>query len=437
MQKKSMIDMICWSKFGERLLFVIAGLIVLTMPSLLLAQSVQQSVYLQRGPVPVQAAPIPNSLWQQAMSYGQPVSYQSQLDLNRSELVQAEAVGGEVVDDFTAESLAGDSFDLYGPVRTWANGVPARVITAQRYSDAYWRFNVDLLSLNRYGPREPIRVSGGVDLDIFKKGSPTGGVRMSASADLFYSFDLEFAWVGGITWVGRSTNQFNWNLVNGGGGHIYTGGSAQQPNGTFIRPNANKTNFGSTLNTFEMNTKFRWVGASTPFTGAWIFGPRYVRFTESATVNNVTLLPPVTGGVNTASTARTEAVNNLWGFQGGGECFWAVFRGVMVGGNLKGGIYGNLAENSSELSGIRGPGGTSLGSAEYNYTRATASFFGEANVMVNAHVGKNCYIRGGYTGFFLTNVTDSVTAVQQDFQTVSAKSNLVASGFYGGLEWKY
>ena len=50
---------------------------------------------------------------------------------------------------------------------------------------------------------------------------------------------------------------------------------------------------------------------------------------------------------NTATSVRTEAENNLVGFQGGGEWFWSVFRGVMIGGNLKGGIYGNLAQNSS------------------------------------------------------------------------------------------
>ena len=57
--------------------------------------------------------------------------------------------------------------------------------------------------------------------------------------------------------------------------------------------------------------------------------------------------------------------------------------------------------------------------------------------MVNTHLGHNWYIRGGYTGLFLTNVTSAVDAVQVDNQDVGAHRSLIASGFYGGLEWQY
>ena len=125
------------------------------------------------------------------------------------------------------------------------------------------------------------------------------------------------------------------------------------------------------------------------------------------------------------------------GFQGGGEFFWAVCRGVMLGGNLKGGIYGNHAVNESEIVAIPQSGFPTGASQSYKYSKNSAAFFGEANLMVNAHLGANWYIRGGYTGIFLTGVSSGVAAVQSDFQTVSTNNNLIANGFYGGLEWKY
>ncbi len=109
----------------------------------------------------------------------------------------------------------------------------------------------------------------------------------------------------------------------------------------------------------------------------------------------------------------------------------------MIGGDMKGGIYGNSARNKSTLTGTSVSGlnpGTTF-STSYYRTVNRAAFFGEANVMVNAHLGHNWYIRGGYTGIFLTDVTTALSALDQP--NVTTQDSLVASGFYGGLEWQY
>ncbi|MEK6204990.1 MAG: hypothetical protein N2B02_05085, partial [Amylibacter sp.] len=380
------------------LLLVLAALCFFGNAASLWGQSVQRSVFLQRGPLPAQADPIPNQLWQQAMVYGQPINYQPQLGADASESVQSESMDGGVIEDFTDGSLAEDAFDPYGLVRVWANGVPSRVITSQRYSDAYWRFNIDLLALERHNLSEIRQYTNNTPPGAtFKNAAPTGGMRISASADLFYSFDLEFAWLGNITWVGRPSNQFKWSAVNSNNGHNYVTdiGAGTTLDGVMIATRNNKTNFGSNLNAFEINTRFRWVGTTSPFTGAWILGVRYVRFTESAYVNNnrgdiIVQSSTIGAQQNTATAIRTEAANNLVGFQGGGEWFWSVFRGVMIGGNLKGGVYGNLAQNSSTIKDISSTT-TSFGNASYEDSTTTGAFFGEANVMVNAHLGHNWY----------------------------------------------
>ncbi|MEC7501987.1 MAG: hypothetical protein VX970_09675 [Planctomycetota bacterium] len=438
--KINAIHAIRWADFRILLL----GLIIAATASKLHADSMQRSVFLQHGPLPGQAVPIPSQLWQQAMAYGQPISYQTQLGVDTSGGLQQGPMDGEVVGEFTGGNFAEGAFDSYGSVRTWANGIPPRLITAQRYSDAYWRFNIDLLGLRRYDSTDII-VTGPNLTDgaqkAFPSGQLSGGTRISASADLFYSFDLEFAWLGNISWVASKTNQFNWNLVNGGQGHLYSSASQFLPNSAVqINTGGNWTNLRSNLNAFELNTRFRWVGATSPVTGAWILGARYVNFDDRVWVNRTAGAD--LSGTNATSTvqlayANTRAINHLMGFQGGGEFFWAVCRGVMLGGNLKGGIYGNHAVNESEIVAIPQSGFPTGASQSYKYSKNSAAFFGEANLMVNAHLGANWYIRGGYTGIFLTGVSSGVAAVQSDFQTVSTNNNLIANGFYGGLEWKY
>ena len=300
---------------------------------------------------------------------------------------------------------------------------------------------MDFLALERYGPRETITT---LPAQAFHSTFSSEVQRQEVLESLlrqtcFIVFDLEFAWLGGIHWVGRSSNQFPWDTANGGQGQIYPFPN----NPVMVDANSNFTNLNSNFNAFELNTRWRWVQASSPWTGAWILGVRYIKFAEKVSLesgaNTVIVTNATAGGAfQTAldGAVTTEAINHLVGLQGGGELFWAVCRGVMIGGDLKGGIYGNSARNKSTLTG-RTIDGISPGpfSTSYYRTMNTAAFFGEANVMVNAHLGHNWYIRGGYTGIFLTDVTTGVSAVSQ--ANVTARDSLVASGFYGGLEWQY
>ena len=390
--------------FAGNLLRLLACLIVLGSSSALEGQTeqqtVQRSVFLPQGSLPAQAAPIPNHLWQQAMAYGQPLNYQPQLEFVDSEAVDPVAVEGE------EESFDGvvseDTLDPYGLVRVWANGVPPRVITVQRYSDHYWQFNVDLLSLERASVNGWSR--------LWLGGSrPSGGARISAKADLFYSFDLELAWLGGLFWSNTSS-EINW--------------------GPRINTNYNITKISSNFNAFEINTRWRWVETTRPWTGAWILGVRYVRFADHAIIDN-----PTSAGFD-YSYAETDIVNNLVGFQLGGEMFWSVWRGLMVGGDLKAGVYGNNAkrETMAVNRGV-GPGPTFGG----EIVNQTTSFLGEANVMVNAALGHGLYIRGGYTGLVLQGVSLGSDALLVDPLTgrLPVAGRMFAHGFYGGLEWQY
>jgi hypothetical protein len=241
---------------------------------------------------------------------------------------------------------------------------------------------------------------------------PSGGARISAKADLFYSFDLELAWLGGLFWSNTSS-EINW--------------------GPRFNTNYNITKISSNFNAFEINTRWRWVETTRPWTGAWILGARYVRFADHASVDNPVTVQP--GGTFPYTFAETAIVNNLVGFQLGGELFWSVWRGLMVGGDLKAGVYGNNAKR--ETTAVDRSGGSTTVNAEIS--NQTTSFLGEANVMVNAHLGHNWYIRGGYTGLVLQGVSLGSDALLVDptTGTLPVAGRMFAHGFYGGLEWQY
>ena len=102
---------------------------------------------------------------------------------------------------------------------------------------------------------------------------------------------------------------------------------------------------------------------------------------------------------------------------------------------MKGGIYGNSADRKTLASNRSGTGGDERG---VKVEGKNTSFFGEANVMVNAAMGHGWYIRGGYTGLFLTGVaTGSDALLVPAGGHLPTTRDMIAHGFYGGLEWQY
>ena len=105
------------------------------------------------------------------------------------------------------------------------------------------------------------------------------GIRFAAAADVFSnSFDLEFVYTGLLDWSSTaSVNSVNNDL------HSVFSDFGTNPTGGFLetdQANFHAISYGSELNSFELNTKFRWCHTTTAMTGAWIAGVRYLRLSE-------------------------------------------------------------------------------------------------------------------------------------------------------------
>jgi len=383
------------------------------------APGVQNPVYSYGQPVYTpQGTKIPGHLWDQAMrQQWQQLAYQSQLGTGAATQLAA-ADSAETVSAEPAYAVPTGQPGVYGapPDRYYSGGINPRLITTQRYGDHYLQANVDFIDFRR------TNMNAGTKHWVASQphGRRTGAVRASLRANPFYSCDFEFAYLGGLNWS-RNLNTSNTGL--------WWGNSAYTPpgNGTGGDP---RTYFNSHLNSYEFNTRWRWVETARPWTGAWILGVRYVDFEEAAS-GYVSDISPTTATFEQYLTTS----NDLVGFQLGGELFWSVAPTVMIGGDIKAGMYGNYAQRKyREIPTIH----TGLDPFARSSIKHGA-FVGEANLMVNTALPHGWYIRGGYTCLYLSSVALVADALLPPGPAglVPTTGSLLVHGFYGGLEWQY
>jgi hypothetical protein len=191
----------------------------------------------------------------------------------------------------------------------------------------------------------------------------------------------------------------------------------------------------SMLNSVELNLRRQWMGGYGWLQGSWLMGVRYLSFNDSlslfthSTYNNASLDYDV------------QTYNDMIGFQLGGDAYVSVLPGLLVGGEVKTGIYGNQAvQNTNIASG-------SLNTREHADTGA-ASFVGDARVMAIWQVRPSFSITGGYQVLVL----DGVALGVENFNATppmgnpSARENSVFidnngtafyHGFFAGAEWMW
>ncbi len=363
---------------------------------------------------------IPGHLVNQAMRHHwQQVAYQPQL-VNRAATGQPGGGYAEPVNP-QSEYVTGTGYSGYGDGysaradRYHSGGVDPRLITTQRYGDHYFQANVDFIDFRRTNMDAVTQQW----VDRGPNGNRTGGIRASLRANPFYSCDFEFAYLN-TRWNGNispSSSGLWWGLDD------FTPPGTRP--GTTISP---ATRFSSNLDSYEFNTRWRWVETIRPWTGAWIFGVRYVDFEEQAsgTVQEM--------GTTIIYEQLLTTSNELIGFQLGGELFWSVVPRVMIGGDIKTGIYGNYAKR--KFTDVPSAGPTTL----YPTTSTKhAAFLGEANLMVNTALSHGMYIRGGYTGVYMSSLALAADVLSGTGPNggVPITGSLLAHGFYGGLEWQY
>jgi hypothetical protein len=100
--------------------------------------------------------------------------------------------------------------------------------------------------------------------------------------------------------------------------------------------------YSSTFDNFEVNFRRRWMAPNCRYQGSWLAGARYFKLDEDFEFTSIT----PTGGLD----MDVQTNNSLTGFQLGGDLWICVVPGLRVGGELKAGIFGNHAIQSTAMA---------------------------------------------------------------------------------------
>ncbi|NIL96056.1 MAG: hypothetical protein GTO53_02085, partial [Planctomycetales bacterium] len=234
------------------------------------------------------------------------------------------------------------------------------LITAQRYDDHRFMWRADYVRLGRDDSADSIPLTSiGVDNFIVLSSADAGledddaqAARGALYLDLFHSFDLELSWMGPLEWD-------NFAAVTSSTNSLYSifsdfGLSPAQGFEETDQATDHSIFYKSQLNNYELNTRYRWSHTTKPWTGAWIFGVRYVELREL--LNHSTFasehIDPITAEVR--GPAEMDYVinvdNDLVGFHFGLEAMRTVVPGLLIGGDVEAGVYGNSVKSNTRIT---------------------------------------------------------------------------------------
>ncbi len=238
----------------------------------------------------------------------------------------------------------------------------------------------------------------------------TGTYQVAANAHLEASYFGTFFWSSAAEAPSASNNLYS-VLSNFG----------TQPPGGFLQTDQaalQSIDYQSELNSVELNWRHHWMSSNYWFHGSWLAGARYVRLEEEfryMTVVNAhddPLTPPVDPNERGPADMnyRVATTNDLVGFQLGSDIFMCMLPGLVVGAELKAGVYGNMADQDTAITAtnLNPPVAEALADQD-------VAFVGEAGVMAIYQLFPWLSLRGGYQLLYL----DGIALAPENFNTVA------------------
>jgi len=202
----------------------------------------------------------------------------------------------------------------------------------------------------------------------------------------------------------------------------------------------------SSLDSFELHVRKRWIAPNCRLQGSWLAGVRYLYLLEDFEYLTVgrDLDPGAAFAPAGAMVYDVNAKNSLTGFQLGGDLWTCVVPGISLGGELKAGIYGNYAQQGTHvLATTTDP--NFAGELFEQDTAGSGAFVGQGNIMLVYRTSPNWTLRGGYTFLYADGVALAVENFNSTypFSTVRGEprvnhnGSVFYHGFTAGLEWMW
>jgi len=178
------------------------------------------------------------------------------------------------------------------------------------------------------------------------------GFRVGGRFQMSAVHSVEAIYLGGLDWDDRdvvTTPFHDLYSVFSDFGNLPFGGFEDSDQASI-----STLDYDSELDSVELNYRRAWMLPDQRTTGSFLCGLRYVRIDES--LNHLINVLPHFDDINMVDrfTEFTEyniaATNDLIGFQIGAELVTCLSPGIQVGGEVKGGIFGNGASQDSVLN---------------------------------------------------------------------------------------
>ncbi len=230
----------------------------------------------------------------------------------------------------------------------------------------------------------------------FEPGFKVGGrYQMSAV------HSLEGIYMGGLDWDDR-------DVVTSTMHDLYSAFSdfGNSPFGGFEdsdQASISTLDYDSELDSAEVNYRRVWALQDQKTSGSLMCGFRYVRIDESLN-HRIDVLPhfdPISmvNRFSEFTDYNIQTTNNMFGFQVGAELVSCLSEGIFFGGEFKGGLFANRAEQDSILD------STTLTEAINEASRDVgASFMTDANVFLLWQFHPMWKMRVGYEVLFFSQV---------------------------------
>jgi hypothetical protein len=258
-------------------------------------------------------------------------------------------------------------------------------------------FNVPFTSLGITGPV----VLSTNDLDF---GSYKPGFRFQANVQLAAANSIEFTYFG----------QFSYNAVatvrNPAGALFSTVSQfGLIPFGGFTETDLSdfqQINYSSSLDSFEINWRNRWVAANARYQGSWTLGVRSVivdeklRYATSSSANG--FLDPIRGFTPAQARFDTVTNNDLTGLQLGSDLWICLIPGFRLGGEVQAGVYGNhiTTLNTIGVNDVAAPNNQ----FQEKIKDTNVAFVGQVNLMATYRLNYSWTLRGGYQFLYLSGL---------------------------------
>ena len=161
--------------------------------------------------------------------------------------------------------------------------------------------------------------------------------------------------------------------------------------------------YSSSIDSFELHLRKRWIAPNCRVQGSWLAGVRYLYLLEDFRYLTVGADDPATGFPVGDMTYDVRTKNSVTGFQLGGDLWTSIVPGISLGGELKGGIYGNYAQQGTHIV-ATDTDPVFVRDASVGDTGSDAAFVGQGNIMLVYRTSPNWAIRTGYTFLYVDGV---------------------------------